>query len=90
MQMFSLIFCFFGNNHYLCIVFFTEHDLFLLKFQLESPPRKGKRAINQIRFGVRTKSVSSPYLFGACGEPELDMAGMHSFHILKLVLTVED
>ena len=66
-----------------------DTTFYLLKFQLESPPRKGKRAIDQIRFGVRTKSASSPYLFGACGEPELDMAGEHSFHIQKLVFSAE-
>ncbi len=46
-----------------------------------------RRAMNQIWFGVRTKSASSPYRFEVCGEPEWDMAGAHSFHIHELVQT---
>ena len=69
--------------------FFGDTTLYLLKFPLESPPRKRNNEQYQTRFGVRTKSASSPYLFGACGEPERDMAGAHSFHIRELVLTVK-
>ena len=70
---------------------FATHSVrmqtYLLKFRLESPPRKRKRAIAQIRFGAHIKSVFLHTYLGACGEPETDMAGAHSFRIQELVLT---
>ena len=57
----------------------------MLKFPLESPPQTGKNEQkHQTVFGVHTMSVFFHNGLKACGEPKRDMAGTHSFHILKV------
>ena len=72
---------------YICTVFRKRHDFICSNSHSNHHLGKEQRAMNQIWFGVRTKSASSPYRFEVCGEPEWDMAGAHFFHIHELVLT---
>ena len=47
------------NNYYLWCVFLGTLTFYLLKFPVESPPRKGKNEQDNLNvFGVRMKSVS--------------------------------
>ena len=61
MMLFELFFIYLHRQVYgLTLCQLETGNIFLLKFPVESPPRKGKRANNLNVLGVRTLSVSSP------------------------------
>ena len=51
------MFCVSGNICYFCTVLSEAQTFYLLKFPIESPPRKGNEQY-LTRLGVRTKGVS--------------------------------